>query len=937
MEGGVTEEELLNFIHDNELSDAQVNKLVDFLTKDYLTYKDYSNIPVGPREFIESSRYMNAKGIFYPKILDEFEAMHSGEFIEAVLTGAIGVGKRLTIGTPIPTPNGFVPMGELKDGDKVLGADGNPYDVIKAHDIELSKDAYTIEFSDGVSIVADGEHNWWAASHNDRSRYLSGNTKEQYKIYTTLDMYNELPARFSVPMTKPVAGNHFDFTTDPYLLGYWLGAGDAALARVSSGDEETLDEYRKLYRASYCRGYGYNITGGFLEALQHNGLIGNKRVPDGWLTATLEQRIAVVQGFMDAEGNIVGTIGSVSFIQKSVNVTNGIITLLRSLGCKPIRSKITKWFNGVPLEYTSVSFVPPLGIDAFRLRRKKRLVIREEPQSHSLQNRYISDIKKAPDCKMRCITVGSADGLYLCGEGYTVTHNTHIALYGIAYSVYLLSCLKSPHRTYRLDPSSEIVFIIQSKNANLAKTVDYRRLRHMIEKAPYFRDNFKFEKSIESAMLFPTRIGVVPVSGSESAALGNNVIGGLIDEMNFMDVIENSKGNKDGGTYDQAVALYDSLSKRRKSRFLSQGKLPGMLYLVSSKRYPGQFTDQKMDEAKEDIERHGKTSIYVYDYRTWDVVPPDRFIGEWFKVFIGDDTRDPRVLDDDISIPEGDANLVVEVPGGYRVDFDRNIMSALRDIAGVSTLTKHPFILDRASVSECFGVKESLLSHESIVFGRDKLKVIKANAMDQAEPRWVHVDLAVTRDALGISMGYVKKFVTIKVGKDEVELMPEVHFDFMLQVKPPNNGEIEFAKIRSLIYTLRNIGLDIRWVSFDSYQSRDSMQILYRKGFDVGVVSMDTDISHYLATKHALQERRIVAPKHDVVQGELRALEYDPKKDKVDHRGNSTKDVSDSMAGVVGGLMSRMEVWLRHNIAPHQVPDHVKKLSVDTRKDKDEY
>jgi hypothetical protein len=49
--------------------------------------------PVPVRQFLESPEYMGAKGIIYPAILEALEELNSGEYEEAVLTGAIGAGK----------------------------------------------------------------------------------------------------------------------------------------------------------------------------------------------------------------------------------------------------------------------------------------------------------------------------------------------------------------------------------------------------------------------------------------------------------------------------------------------------------------------------------------------------------------------------------------------------------------------------------------------------------------------------------------------------------------------------------------------------------------------------------------------------------------------------------------------------------------------------
>jgi hypothetical protein len=192
---------------------------------------------------------------------------------------------------------------------------------------------------------------------------------------------------------------------------------------------------------------------------------------------------------------------------------------------------------------------------------------------------------------------------------------THMSLYTQAYQLYLLSCLRNPHEEFGLDPSSEIVIIFQSLNEKLAKELDYARFRDMLANAPYFRSQFPFDRSRESEMRFPNRIIVKPVSGQDTGAIGQNVIGGIIDEINFMAVTENSKMNKDGATYDQAVQNYNSIARRRESRFMQKGTLPGMLCLVSSRNYPNQFTDVKEAEARTN------PRIFVYDKRVWEVAP----------------------------------------------------------------------------------------------------------------------------------------------------------------------------------------------------------------------------------------------------------------------------------------------------------------------------
>ena len=280
---------------------------------------------------------------------------------------------------------------------------------------------------------------------------------------------------------------------------------------------------------------------------------------------------------------------------------------------------------------------------------------------------------------------------------------TTLAIYTQAYQVYVLSCLAAPHVLFDLDPSSEILIVFQSINKNLAQDVDYKRFRDMIVSSPYFNNVYPFDSGREFDMRFPRNLIVKPVAGHDTAAIGQNVIGGIIDEVNFMAVVENSKATRDGTTYDQATQNYNSIARRRESRFMQMGTLPGMLCLVSSRNYPGQFTDKKEAEARTN------KRIYVYDKRLWEI-RPERFNGEKFRVFIGDETRKPRILEDNELVAEADERLVMGIPTEYRQTFENDLLPALRDVAGVATQALHPFMLNTEAVTGCFGTVQSIAS-----------------------------------------------------------------------------------------------------------------------------------------------------------------------------------------------------------------------------------
>jgi len=451
----------------------------------------------------------------------------------------------------------------------------------------------------------------------------------------------------------------------------------------------------------------------------------------------------------------------------------------------------------------------------------------------------------------------------------------------------------------------------------LAKSVDYARFRDLIQRSPYFTDKFTFDRDIESELRFPNRIVIKPVSGSDTAAIGQNVIGGVIDEMNFMAVTDNSKIAGDGGTYDQAIAVYNSISRRRKSRFMEKGKLPGMLCLVSSKKYPGQFTDTKIEEAEREVAEFGKSTIYVYDKRTWDILPESTWIGKWFKVFIGDITRKPYILDETKNNDHLEPELVVDVPIEYKSEFTNDMMNALRDIAGVSTLASIPFMSNLDKLNEAFMPDaESVFTTDECDFEFRQVGIRRDYlfSADRKHPRFAHVDLGLTSDAAGIVIGHVDKFVQISTEETSM-FMPHVIIDGVLRVCPPPNGEINFEKIRKLFYMLQDRGFPLRWITFDSYQSVDSIQMLRSRGFFTGLQSMDMKTLPYDITKTCILEGRLECPSNERLQMELARLER-TLTGKIDHPPNFTKDVADALAGVVYGLTMQNYIWAAFGQSP---------------------
>lgn len=479
---------------------------------------------------------------------------------------------------------------------------------------------------------------------------------------------------------------------------------------------------------------------------------------------------------------------------------------------------------------------------------------------------------------------------------------------GIAYDIYKVSCLKNPADAYGLLPNSNLALLNVSVRKLQAQKVLFSGLGNLIRNSPYFREKFPYDPSIMSELRFPRGVFAYPVAASEQALLGEGVFSAAFDEMNFYMVIEKSKQHPEGGTYDQALQLYTKMSRRIQSRMNKRGGLPGHLWMVSSARYPNDFTERKAIEALTD------KRIFVRQYTAWDTKPRTDFMTETFKVEIGDIARKSRVLEG--TETDVDKDRILQVPMDFKDAFDRDPDEAARDFGGVSTLSIRPFIGRRDLITEmmqkgaAMGLKHPFSDftvtlqseHEHLlpVF----LHWVEENGKKRLVdgPYYAHIDLAKTEDACGLAIVHVvgSKQLSRGFGREKkFETKPIIRVDLALEVVAPPRGEIRISSIRELLYQFRDMGMQFGVISYDSWGSEESIQTLKSEGFTAENLSVDTDSAPYEATKEAIYDGRLICYDHPVLAMELATVRKDDKTGKIDHPIHGKKDVSDSLAGAV--------------------------------------
>lgn len=487
----------------------------------------------------------------------------------------------------------------------------------------------------------------------------------------------------------------------------------------------------------------------------------------------------------------------------------------------------------------------------------------------------------------------------------------------LARMVYEVSCLRNPQHSFGLMDGATITLLNASVNLKSAEKVVFGGLKTKLSVSPYFIEQFPLDEDKKKELWFPNHLLIMPAAGSEQGTVGFNVIGGVLDEVNFWQVVEASSLNR-GLRYDQARHVYDLLKRRIKSRFNRAGKLPGKFVQVSSSKYPDDFTETRIAEIRAEEARHrdnpeefAHPKALFRRYSTWSTKPREQFLPESFWLYLGTTADQPGISKDRADYADKDPERVIEVPMDFWNDFATDLNGSIRDLAGFPTLAVKPFFPQKdkivaamergraAGMVHPFTAVETTLA-DGAFFDPRLLK------LDPNRPAYAHIDLAISKDAAGVAIawqdGWRKITKTSKVTGDQVTTMePLIAVPLMLRVTAPPGGEIQPGEIRALLMELRHLGLNLRKVTYDQYQSAESIQAFERMNIESERFSVDQPMDAYQNLQEAVLEDRLMTYGYAPLLEELVRLEIKENgtKTKVDHPPKGSKDVADAVCGAV--------------------------------------
>jgi hypothetical protein len=461
------------------------------------------------------------------------------------------------------------------------------------------------------------------------------------------------------------------------------------------------------------------------------------------------------------------------------------------------------------------------------------------------------------------------------GKGSGKDHICRIASMRIAY---LLMCLISPQEYYGIPEQDTIHMLNVASSSTQAQQAFFTPITRAV-KSGWFKDRcdphintISYAKNIEC------------ISGHSDAETqeGLNLMLGIADEVDAF----KSKGEivvrriRSAREPTKSVEnILDMIRTSGSTRFPQVFKN----VRISYPRYLGSMIQQLTRTAREDLKKKGEASRHFLSgpLATWEVNP--RVTGK--DMFADDYETDPvmarskyeckpsRAVNPYFRNHDAVDATFLDVPPPVKVSYKREHKAWV------------PFYAYRPDFKPIVGAVYAM-----------------------------HADMAISGDKAGIALAHVQKYETYEKilagpeGEDVpfLDRRPVIKVDFVLafeadiSLKPAREIQIRWA--RQLAFELVQRGFTIKQMTYDGFQSEDSMQILRSRGIDSKKVSTDANIEPYRNLRDIMYEGRLATPKNTLLREELLSLTK-LVNGKIDHPASSSKDLADAFACAAQGAV----------------------------------
>lgn len=486
------------------------------------------------------------------------------------------------------------------------------------------------------------------------------------------------------------------------------------------------------------------------------------------------------------------------------------------------------------------------------------------------------------------------------GKGGGKDHTIRIGALRVAY---LLLCLRSPQKYFDMPEQDSIHMLNIAANSGQANRAFFRPMTEAVkrgwfkDKAEPKRDTIDFDKHIESVS------GHSEAEGQE----GLNLILGVADEIDAFrtrsEMVGQGKKARESST--TAESILEMLKTSASTRFPENYKRVA----ISFPRYQGSTIQRQTLEGRSDMDEMGPKSIYFVSgpYATWDVNPrvkgPEQFETDYRKdpdaAAAKYECKPKRATDAYFRNPQIFKSAVDRDTQPLTIDYELKTFHS--EETGLSTQGWEPTFTFEPGFGPVPGARYAL-----------------------------HFDLAIKGDRAGVAMSHVEKWdeVEEKVTNPDgfvdtiTRVLPHVRNDFTVSfgadigLQPPREIQIRWA--RSLVFELMKRGFYVGMVTYDGFQSTDSLQILALHGVETDRKSTDKDMDIWKSLKDTASDGRLKMPHSTLLQMELEGLSRIDK--KIDHPQGGSKDEADAFAC---SIATAIEIGGEEDSSPAMLMDEV--------------
>ncbi|CAB4135651.1 hypothetical protein UFOVP573_62 [uncultured Caudovirales phage] len=424
----------------------------------------------------------------------------------------------------------------------------------------------------------------------------------------------------------------------------------------------------------------------------------------------------------------------------------------------------------------------------------------------------------------------------------------HCARISMAYTVYLIHCLRDPLIYYGKAHGVYIDLLNLAVNAQQAQRVFFEPLKNLLLRSPYF-NKVGFEPRVSEIFFFSKPVRCFSGHSESEGWEGYEVMTIILDEIAAFKTDAELRGET--RSKGSASAIYNMSKLSIMSRFPEVGKV----ILLSFPRYKGDFIQQRYFNSRE--KKEPKT--WTIKAATWEVNPTikrEQLESEY--------VRNPV---------EARARFECEPP---------NMEDA--------------YFRDPELVRKAFMYSEDPVDEE----GNFKPWFNKTDG----QVRFIHIDLALKRDRAALSMVHCTGLKEVKTLMG-VENLPIINVDLVYSWEASVNQEINFASIRQMIIDLCR-KFDVAKVTFDRWQSIEMIQSLRAQNINADFHSVKKTDFDTLMT--AIYDTRLRGYWNELlVEEELLKLRLFGN-NKIDHPSSGSKDLADAVAGAVFVCVENMAI-----------------------------